>query len=136
MIAVDVNILAYLWIPGEMTAFAEAALKRDPHWITSILWRSEMRNILTGYIRRGQLDVAVAERCLASAESQMAGFEFIVPSRLVMKKVVCSECSAYDCEYVALADDLNVSLVTSDRKILKQFAPYTIGLKVFAEGKR
>ena len=134
MIVVDVNVLAYLWIPGEMTTLAEDALARDPHWVSSILWRSEFRNILAGYMRRGDLDRTVADRCLDGAESQLAGHEYMVPSGLVMRKVAASTCSAYDCEYVALAEDLKATLVTSDRQILAEFPTLTANLEAFAGG--
>jgi predicted nucleic acid-binding protein len=134
MIVVDVNTLAYLWIPGEMTAFAESALVRDPHWVSSILWRSEFRNILAGYLRRGALDRAAVDRCLSGAESQLAGHEYLIPSELVMGKVVASNCSAYDCEYVALAEDLKATLVTSDKQILTAFPAIATSLRAFAQG--
>jgi len=134
MIVVDVNVLAYLWIPGEMTALAEQALERDPHWVSSILWRSEFRNVLAGYLRRGDIDQAAAERSLDGAESQLAGYEYIIPSRLVLRQVAASTCSAYDCEYVALAEDLRATLVTSDKQILAGFPALTTSLKAFAKG--
>lgn len=121
MIVVDVNTIAYLWIPGEKTPLAEEVLKRDAYWISPILWRSEFRNILAGYLRRGQLDRMTAERCLSAAESQLAGHEYLVPSERIMRLVENSTCSAYDCEYVALAEDRHVQLVTSDKAILRAF---------------
>ncbi len=133
MIVVDVNTLAYLWIPGEMTGLAEKALARDPHWVSPILWRSEFRNILAGYFRRGDLDRDAAGRCLNGVESQLVGREYLVPSELVMRKVEASACSAYDCEYVALADNLKTTLVTSDRQILSEFPMLATSLKTFAE---
>lgn len=133
MIVVDVNTLAYLWIPGEMTALAEKALARDPHWVSSILWRSEFRNILAGYWRRGDLQRNAVDRCVSGAESQLVGHEYLVPSELVMRKVTASTCSAYDCEYVALAEDLKTTLVTSDRQILSEFPRLTTSLRKFAE---
>ena len=132
MIVVDVNTLAYLWIPGEMTPFAEKALTRDPHWVSSVLWRSEFRNLLAGYLRRGNLDRAAVGRCLHGAESQMAGHEYLIPSERVMQKVMGSNCSAYDCEYVALAEDLNAPLVTTDKQILSSFPSLATSLKSFA----
>jgi predicted nucleic acid-binding protein len=134
MIAVDVNAIAYLWIPGEMTAAAERALKRDPHWVTSILWRSEFRNVLAGYLRRGALDRRAVDRCLSGAETQLAGGEFTVPSSLVMAKAEACPCSAYDCEYVALAEDLGVPLVTCDRQVLAAFPALAVSLDRFAAG--
>jgi len=133
MIVVDVNTIAYLWIPGELTSFAEAALRRDPHWVSTLLWRSEFRSVLTGYLRRGDLDTESVTRCLEGAEAQLSGHEYLIPSTLVMEKVATSRCSAYDCEYVALADDLNTTLVTSDRQILDQFPSLAVSLSDFAE---
>jgi len=134
MIVVDVNTIAYLWIPGVMSEFAEKALHRDPAWAAPILWRSEFRNILAGYIRKGLLSRDVARRCLDGAESHLAGNEYILPSSLVMLNVATSTCCAYDCEYVTLAGDLSAILVTSDRQILREFPGIAIGLQDFAEG--
>ncbi|NQU40919.1 MAG: type II toxin-antitoxin system VapC family toxin [Lentisphaerae bacterium] len=132
MIVVDVNTIAYLWIPGEMSDYAERVLARDPHWVSPILWRSEFRNILAGYIRRGALNEDAANRCLNAAEAQMTGHEYMIPSALVMRKVLASACSAYDCEYVALAEDLKTTLVTSDKQLLREFPVLTTSLKTYA----
>jgi predicted nucleic acid-binding protein len=58
---------------------------------------------------------------VASAEEQMDGHEHIVDSRAVMKLAVESGCSAYDCEFVALAEATSVPLITGDRRILDHF---------------
>jgi predicted nucleic acid-binding protein len=42
--------------------------------------------------------------------------------RLVMSLALESGCSAYDCEYVALARLLSVPLVTEDRQLLAAVA--------------
>ena len=135
MIVVDVNVLAYLWIPGEWTDLAVQALARDAQWATSILWRSEFRNILAGYLRRGSIGPAAAQRCLEGVESQLSGCEYVLPSSLVMRKVAGSTCSAYDCEYVALAEDLKTRLVTSDKQILRDFPGLAVSLREFARAR-
>ena len=131
MIVVDVNLLVYLWIPGEQTGWAERVLEKDAQWVSSTLWRSEFRNVLAGYFRRGDMDRAAMNRCLAGAENQLSGCEYVVPSSWVMDKVEDSNCSAYDCEYVALAEDLGTVLVTADKKIIRAFPEVSIGLKQF-----
>jgi len=128
VIVVDSNIVAYLYLPGEFTAAAEALLEREPEWAAPPLWRSEFRNILAGYVRRNVLSFEQACSLQAEAESLLEGFEFEVNSRAVMELVRDSECSAYDCEFVALAERLGVKLVTMDKKVLKAFPKRAIPL--------
>ena len=128
MIVVDSNILAYLYLPGEFTAAAEELLEREPEWAAPPLWRSEFRNILAGYVRRKMLSFEQACSLLAEAESLLEGFEFVVHSQEIMELVRDSECSAYDCEFVALAERLGTKLVTMDKKVLKAFPKRAVSL--------
>ncbi|MGH9366918.1 MAG: type II toxin-antitoxin system VapC family toxin [Thermoanaerobaculia bacterium] len=121
MIVVDTNVLAYLWLPGDRTAEAERLLKRDPVWNAPVLWRSEFRSVLAGCLRRGDLNLETALQIADEAEGQMRGREFSVPSAQVLARVDDSDCSAYDCEFVVLAEELGVLLVTSDEKLLRSF---------------
>jgi hypothetical protein len=50
LIVVDPNIVACLYLPGEHPARRRAPLERDPDWAVPLLWRSEFRNILAGYL--------------------------------------------------------------------------------------
>jgi len=49
--------------------------------------------------------------------------------------VLASDCSAYDCEYVALAQDLDVPLVTTDRQVLREFPKIAVSLEKFVKLK-
>lgn len=128
MIVVDTNVVAYLYLPGEHTAKAEALLEHDPDWAAPALWRSEFRNILAGYLRRKVLTFAEACNLQNEAEGLLAGSEFEVESNAVLELVRNSDCTAYDCEFVALAKRLQVSLVTLDAKLLKAFPQHAISL--------
>lgn len=128
MIVVDTNVLAYLYLPGDYTADAEALLERDPEWAAPVLWRSEFRNILAGYIRRKTLTFDQALSVQSEAESLLWGSEFEVDSHAVLGLVQNSDCSAYDCEFIALATKLNTQLVTMDRKLLRSFPKYAVAL--------
>ncbi len=121
MIVVDSNILAYLYLPGEFTEAAEKLLERNPEWGAPILWRSEFRNILAGYLRRGTLTFDQALLLQQEAESLLSGFEYEVDSRSVLELVRESDCSAYDCEFIALAQHLKTKLFTMDKKLLQAF---------------
>lgn len=128
MIVVDSNVVAYLYLPGDHTETAEALLEHDAHWAAPVLWRSEFRNILAGYMRRTTLPFETARDLQLEAESLLAGAEYEVDSRLVLELVRDSDCSAYDCEFVALALTLGVKLVTMDAKLLRAFPGHTVAL--------
>ena len=121
MIVVDVNIIAYLWIPGEHTELVENLLRKDSSWHSPILWRSEFHSILSGYLRRGELDLKKAVQLAYEAQIFLKGNEYIVETDRVLAMVKKSKCSAYDCEYVALAEKLRVPLVTTDGQVLQAF---------------
>lgn len=128
MIVVDSNVIAYLYLPGDHTAMAEALLEQDPDWVAPVLWRSEFRSILTGYLRRKTLTFDQACRVQSEAEDLLAQSEFEVDSKAVLELVRDSNCSAYDCEFIALATELHVKLATMDAKLLKAFPKRTISL--------
>lgn len=67
MIVVDANIIAYLYIEGDFTQQARAIYQNDPIWAVPYLWRSEFRNILTIYLRRGFLTLAECQNQIDSA---------------------------------------------------------------------
>lgn len=121
MIVVDANILVYLFLPTPQTPKAEALLKTDPDWTAPMLWRSEFRNVLIGHVRNKALSFDEACALQAEAEHLMAGAEHDVRSRKVLELARSSGCSAYDCEYAALAMQLGVKLVTMDARLLKAF---------------
>ena len=128
MIVVDTNVLAYLYLPGEYTPAAERLLQRDPKWAVPLLWRSEFRNILAGYIRRKTLTFDQTLALQSEAESLLSGSEFEVDSQAVLELVRDSDCSAYDCEFMALAIRLNTTVVTMDGKLLRAFPPLAVAL--------
>lgn len=121
MIVVDSNVLAYLYLPGQHSAAAEALLERDPDWAAPVLWRSEFRNILAGYLRRGDLSIDHALAVQREAEELLVDSEYEVDSARVLELVRDSDCSAYDCEFVALALQLDTRLATMDGKLLRAF---------------
>ena len=128
MIVVDSNVLVYLYLPGEYTAAAEALLEQDSDWAAPILWRSEFRNILAGYLRRKAITFEQANSLQREAESLLEGAEFEVESLAVLELVRDSGCCAYDCEFIALAMKLDTKLITMNKKLLRAFPKRAIAL--------
>lgn len=131
MIVVDTNIIASLWVPNDMDERVYMVFKKDNDWIASLLWRSEFRNVLSIYLRKNILELLVVLQAIEEAEQLMAANEFEVNSTQVMSLVSDSSYSAYNCEFIALADDLNIQLVTFDKKIIREFPNIAISPKEF-----
>lgn len=133
MIVADVNLVAYLLLGGPETELAQAVLERDPVWAAPVLWRSEFRSILTGLIRQRGLALADAWQAHELAEGLLGSQEYTVGGERILQLVAESPCSAYDCEYVALADELAVPLVTADRQVLRHFPKVAMNPRTFLQ---
>jgi predicted nucleic acid-binding protein len=121
MIVADANLIAYLILPGERTEQAEAVLLEDPVWVVPLLWVSELRSVVSHYIRNGDLTLTQGAAAMERAAALVDGREAPVDSRQVLELAHKSGCSSYDCEYVALASSLDVRLVTADKAVLRAF---------------
>ena len=131
MIVADTNIIAYLYLEGERSAQVEKLLEKDTQWVAPLLWRSEFRNVLALYMRKRNLALAQAQQIMQEAMLLMQEREYEIVSAHVLELVAASGCSAYDCEFVALAEDLGISLVTVDKKITKEFPQIAVSLDDF-----
>ena len=131
MIVVDTNVIVYLYLPTGFTEQAEQLLEREPVWTAPQLWRSEFRNVLALYLRRQLIGFEKALQLQMEAEALMHENEYEMGSFDVMKLVRESRCSAYDCEFVALAAHLRTTLVTMDQAILRDFPNTAISLTAF-----
>ena len=121
MIVVDTNIISYLYITGDRSQQSEDLLSSDSNWVAPILWRSEFRNVLAQYLRKNLLNIDEILLIIQQAEKLLTDHEYEISSAHIMQLVKSSQCSAYDCEFVALAQYLDVPLITTDKKILREF---------------
>ena len=121
MIVVDTNVLAYLLLRGPRTEQAEDLRRHHRRWAAPPLWRSEFRNVLTVYLRHDLLPFPKAVALMQEAEAILSAHEEKVSIEQVLQLVSSSHCSAYDCEFVAVAQHLGVPLITEDRAILTAF---------------
>ncbi|HJY83171.1 MAG TPA: type II toxin-antitoxin system VapC family toxin [Candidatus Binatia bacterium] len=131
MIVVDTNLIAYLYLQGEHTAQAEKVLQKDSEWMAPSLWRSEFRSVLAFYLRQKDLSLDDAQAIMWEAELLLQGREYSVASARVLDIAAASRCSAYDCEFVVLAQDLDVPLVTADKKVLAAFPETAVSMVAF-----
>ena len=122
MIVADTNLLVYAMTYGPNRELAQSVLRKDPEWHAPTLWRSEFRSALAGYLCAEIMSYEEILEAMDKTEFFMAGREHSVDSSAVLRLVADSDCSAYDCEFVALANHLSVPLITSDSRLLRNFS--------------
>ena len=123
MIVADNSLLCYYFIglTPALTAAAKDWRRRDPDWKVPPLWRPEFRNVLATHVRAKLLGADAAASIWRAAESILSAAEEEVEAERILVLAAQSGCSAYDCEYVQLAQRLGVALVTADKKLLAAF---------------
>lgn len=131
MIVVDTNLLAYLLLPTAYSTQAETVLIKDRDWIAPELIHSEFRNVLVGAVRRKDIDRRDADSFLDRAAEVITVPDDGIDSNAVFALALQSGCSAYDCEFVWLARNLRVPLVTADMKVLGAFSGLAINPVTF-----
>jgi predicted nucleic acid-binding protein len=122
MIVVDTNVVGYHLL--RTAPFAEEVrhlAEQNPDWIAPPLLHNELRNLLTLQHRERGLPLREAKKLAGQAESLFENALFEVTSEAIFDLVAQSTLSAYDCEYVALAQRVNTPLVTYDTDILDDF---------------
>ena len=128
------NLLAYPLIEGEFTAAAEQAYRRDRRWVAPRAHRFELLNILATNVRAGVVSVAQAEVAwlrvfrLVSTSCDAAPMD-------VLRLSVQAQTATYDCEYVALAGERRLRVVTNDGGMLRRFPDVAVSIVDFAAGQ-
>ncbi|HOC88122.1 MAG TPA: type II toxin-antitoxin system VapC family toxin [bacterium] len=131
MIVVDSQMIAALLLNNEKTDLAREVLRRDDEWIAPLLWRSEFRQLLAYYLRKNVLTLRQASLIMQEAESLMQGGQFEIPSLAILTVTEKFDCSAYAAEYVALAQEQGVPLVTVDKMYLRKFPSVAMNAETF-----
>ena len=132
MIIVDTHLVSYLLIEGERTSAVRRVHEKDPDWKLPTLWRSEFSNVLATAVQAGVLDRQQAFSTWWIAVDLFLGRELEPDGDRVLTLALDRQISAYDAHFVALADDLEVSLVTGDRAVTRQCPDIAVSLEEFA----
>ncbi len=132
MIVADTNLVSYLLIQGEQTEGARRVWQVDPDWRLPPLWRAEFLSVLTLSTRAGVLNGEGALLVWRRATSLFAGTEMDPEGEMVLAVALRDGLSAYDAQFVALAERLGVPLVTADKAILRARPDLARSIQMFA----
>lgn len=131
MIVADTNLVAYLLIEGEKTDLARKIWTADPQWMLPTLWRSEFLNVLTTSVRAKVITLAEAHDIWNVAQTVFGQSEVEPAGDAVLETAAARNLSAYDAQYVVAAENLEVPLITSDRRLLKACPDLAIAPETF-----
>ncbi len=132
MIVVDTNVVAYAVIPGDKTEAALAVAQQEPDWVAPHLWRSELRNVLATALRVGRIDVDSALAAFAAAVELVEDVDVESSTQACLEIAERGGISGYDAEFILVAEQMGLKLVTADRRLARAFPERTIDLEEFA----
>jgi|TARA_B110000305_G_C19360468_1_gene599177 predicted nucleic acid-binding protein len=120
VIVVDTNILEYLLIQGEHSERVEQLLIEDSDWVAPRLWLDEFLNVLATIERVGKMESQEADGILSDAIELMEDRSYDVPAQRVLATARRTGCSAYDSQFLTLAEDLGLKLYSFDQKLINR----------------
>jgi predicted nucleic acid-binding protein len=121
VIVADANLVASLVVPGEASEIAEALQQLHVEWVAPPLIHSELRSVFSKLVRNRVCTPRQAGELLEVALDALGDTTSEPSNARVLELVASSQCSSYDCEYVALADALGCVLATCDVQVLRAF---------------
>ncbi len=133
MIVIDTNIISYFYLNSKFSFLAEQVFQKDSVWAVPLLWRSEFRSVLSFYLREKIIELSDAIQIMRLAEELLSDNEYKINSFQVLQLANESGCSAYDCEFISLAKDLGIALITEDKKVLKNFPETAQNMEAFVQ---
>ena len=133
MIVADTTLLVQYILAEEPAA--QAVRDVDAAWVAPPLSATEVRSALLKYVRAGRMSVDEAIRACALAAA-LADRTRSVQDADVLRAAARYGLSAYDAEYVVLAQALGVRLVTSDKRVLAAVPDVAVRPDAFADAPR
>jgi predicted nucleic acid-binding protein len=121
MIVVDTNVLTYLVVASEKTAVAQQTYQKDNHWVAPSLWQHELLNVLATHVKLDILNLTDALLAWQNCQQLLADRSFDVDMEAALQLAATEETTAYDAQFVLLAQTLGCPFVTEDRQLVKKF---------------
>lgn len=132
MIVADTNLVAYLLIDGERTGAARLVWQKDPDWRLPPLWRSEFLNVLATSARAGVLSANQTIQAWRAAGGLLGHSEQEPGGEAVLQTAMRYGISAYDAQFVTLAVQLEIPLVSGDGKLCSSCKDVAVSIESFA----
>jgi predicted nucleic acid-binding protein len=120
MIVADASVIFPFVFELETSGPVRELHAKDPDWRYPPLWRQEFSSALLKYVRAGRCETGLANQTFEKALRFFGGHEAEVDDRLALRLALDLGLSAYDAQYLALAQQLGAVLVTADKALARR----------------
>ena len=126
MIVTDANVIIYWATDSPQASQVEQLLQYDSDWRTVPLWRYEFTNAMVMMIRAKVISESAALKALDRAEDLMTPREHAVPQHDVLGASLRYGISAYDAQYIVLAELSDAKCITADAPLARKTPGTTV----------
>ncbi len=131
MIVVDSTIIAARILTSALTSKAKQVEEKDPVWIVPVLWRYEFQNILATSIKARQITAYHAWDVWQRVSDILVENESEPSPAKVIDLIAQYGITAYDGQFIALAMEMEVPLITEDRELRGKFPRFAVSMDKF-----
>jgi predicted nucleic acid-binding protein len=133
MIIADANLLAYYVLAGDRTKSVERMRALDNDWIAPVLLRHELLNVFGNYIRKASMSRDRAIRLYRRAISIVRFDERTADPIAIFRLVEEKRLTAFDAQYLWLAYETKLKLVTADRALIAADSNVVVHIDDFSQ---
>ena len=131
MIVVDTNVITYFVLQQARTEQARSLYQLDGDWRVPPLWRYEFLNVLANFSRHAGEPSDLLESAWRNAVNLLGDKETQPDMIRALQLASRHDISAYDAQYVALANELGVPLVTEDKRLRRQRPDFVLSIEEY-----
>lgn len=136
MIVSDNTLLCHFFLRSDLENLARQVRERDGDWIVPHLWRSEFANAVVKAYWACPDPLELYYQAWDSACAVMEPCERPVDFHEVVRLGSENHISAYDAQYVYLAQKFGIPLVTEDGKLHRRFPTVAMSMDKFLKARR
>lgn len=133
MIVVDANVIVYRAVIGGKTTLARQVAQVDSDWAVPLLCKHELANVLLQQMKQNRLSREDLPAAWTDFEAIIGNNEHAVSLPSVALLAHERGITAYDAQYVWLAQDLSIKLITEDRELLASSPREALSMEQFIE---
>jgi predicted nucleic acid-binding protein len=134
MIVVDASVVAFLFIEGEESATVRKLYQFDPEWVTPPILNHEMLTILAA-VGTAEGDAGAVESIWREVRGVLGSRQQVPDPVRSLRLAVESGVSGYDAQYLALASQLHLPLVSCERGLLEAFPGKVVSPQSYLSAK-